>query len=78
MADNTTNIEFAKIVAANYTVEEQPMWDMTSESLEEQSKNDIIDILTIAFIPNLGRIDLLIVPEDFKYNDEFGVDDGSI
>lgn len=76
MAKNDINIEFAKIVAANYTVEEQPMWDVTSEALERQD-NGIIDIMTVAFIPNLGRIDILIVPEDFKYRDGFGVDDGS-
>ncbi len=76
MAKNEINIEFAKIVAANYTVEEQPMWDVTSEALERQD-NGIIDIMTVAFIPNLGRIDILIVPEDFKYRDGFGVDDGS-
>lgn len=76
MAKNDINIEFAKIVAANYTVEEQPMWDVTSEALEKQD-NGIIDIMTVAFIPNLGRIDILIVPEDFKYRDGFGVDDGS-
>jgi hypothetical protein len=76
LAKNEINIEFAKIVAANYTVEEQPMWDVTSEALEKQD-NGIIDIMTVAFIPNLGRIDILIVPEDFKYRDGFGVDDGS-
>jgi hypothetical protein len=76
LAKNDINIEFAKIVAANYTVEEQPMWDVTSEALEKQD-NGIIDIMTVAFIPNLGRIDILIVPEDFKYRDGFGVDDGS-
>ena len=76
MAKNEINIEFAKIVAANYTVEEQPMWDVTSDALERQD-NGIIDIMTVAFIPNLGRIDILIVPEDFKYRDGFGVDDGS-
>ena len=76
MAKNEINIEFAKIVAANYTVEEQPMWDVTSEALERKD-NGIIDIMTVAFIPNLGRIDILIVPEDFKYRDGFGVDDGS-
>lgn len=79
MADNPINMEFAKIVAANYTVEEQPMWEMTSEALEQEDTNDeIIDIMTIAFIPKLGRIDLLIVPENFKYKDGFGVDDGEI
>jgi hypothetical protein len=76
LAKNEINIEFAKIVAANYTIEEQPMWDVTSEALERQD-NGIIDIMTVAFIPNLGRIDILIVPEDFKYRDGFGVDDGS-
>ena len=76
MAKNEINIEFAKIVAANSTVEEQPMLDVTSEALERQD-NGIIDIMTVAFIPNLGRIDILIVPEDFKYRDGFGVDDGS-
>lgn len=78
MADNPTNLEFAKIVAANYTVEEQPMWEMTSEALQEEENGDIIDILTVAYIPNLGRIDILIVPENFKYGDGFGVDDGAI
>lgn len=78
MADNPTNLEFAKIVAANYTVEEQPMWEMTSEALQEEESGDIIDILTVAYIPNLGRIDILIVPENFKYGDGFGVDDGAI
>tara|TARA_Y100000385_G_C13039934_1_gene614819 strand:+ start:208 stop:444 length:237 start_codon:yes stop_codon:yes gene_type:complete len=77
LADNPTNLEFAKIVAANYTVEEQPMWEMTSEALQEEENGDIIDILTVAYIPNLGRIDILIVPENFKYGDGFGVDDGS-
>lgn len=77
MADNPTNLEFAKIVAANYTVEEQPMWEMTSEALQEEENGDIIDILTVAYIPNLGRIDILIVPENFKYGDGFGVDDGA-
>ena len=76
--DNPINIEFAKIVAANYTVEEQPMWDMTSNALEQEDREDIIDIMTIAYIPKLGRIDLLIVPENFKYRDGFGVDDGEI
>lgn len=78
MADNPTNLEFAKIVAANYTVEEQPMWEMTSEALQEEESGDIIDILTVAYIPNLGRIDILIVPENFKYGDGFGVEDGAI
>jgi hypothetical protein len=78
LADNPTNLEFAKIVAANYTVEEQPMWEMTSEALQEEESQDIIDILTVAYIPNLGRIDILIVPENFKYGDGFGVDDGAI
>ena len=34
--------------------------------------------MTIAYIPKLGRLDLLIVPENFKYGDGFGVDDGAI
>jgi hypothetical protein len=25
--------------------------------------------LTVAYIPNVGRIDILIVPEDFEYGD---------
>ena len=68
MADNT-NFEFAKIIANNYSVEEQPMWEETTEELEKQD-GKIIDVLTIAFIPKLGRIDLLIVPEDYEYEDD--------
>ena len=68
------NHKFAQIIAANYTVDEQPMWDEDSKPLythsEEFVKSDwIIDILTVAYIPNVGRIDILIVPEDFEYGD---------
>jgi len=50
------------------------MWDEDSKPLytpsEEFVKSDwIIDILTVAYIPNVGRIDILIVPEDFEYGD---------
>jgi hypothetical protein len=64
------NFEFAKIIANNYTVEEQPMWDASSEELSEEENNyvykdgDVLDILTIAYIPNVGRFDIVIVRED--------------
>ncbi len=68
------NHKFAQIIAANYTVDEQPMWNEDSKPLytpsEEFVKSEwIIDILTVAYIPNVGRIDILIVPEDFEYGD---------
>ena len=65
-----TNFEFAKIIANNYTVEEQPMWDASSEELDREDNNyvykdgDVLDILTIAYIPNVGRFDIVIVRED--------------
>ena len=64
------NFEFAKIIANNYTVEEQPMWDASSEELKQEENNylykdgDVLDILTIAYIPNVGRFDIVIVRED--------------
>jgi|TARA_R100001443_G_C3253195_1_gene153808 hypothetical protein len=64
------NFEFAKIIANNYTVEEQPMWDASSEELSQEENNyvykdgDVLDILTIAYIPNVGRFDIVIVRED--------------
>ena len=64
------NFEFAKIIANNYTVEEQPMWDVSSEELSQEENNyvykdgEVLDILTIAYIPNVGRFDIVIVRED--------------
>tara|TARA_R100001460_G_scaffold73132_1_gene114009 strand:- start:647 stop:889 length:243 start_codon:yes stop_codon:yes gene_type:complete len=64
------NFEFAKIIANNYSVEEQPMWDASSEELNKENNNyiykdgDVLDILTIAYIPNIGRFDIVIVKED--------------
>jgi len=64
------NFEFAKIIANNYSVEEQPMWDASSEELSQEENNyvykdgDVLDILTIAYIPNVGRFDIVIVRED--------------
>lgn len=64
------NFEFAKIIANNYSVEEQPMWDASSEELNKEDNNyvykdgDVLDILTIAYIPNVGRFDIVIVRED--------------
>ena len=64
------NFEFAKIIANNYTVEEQPMWDASFEELNKEDNNyvykdgDVLDILTIAYIPNVGRFDIVIVRED--------------
>ena len=72
---NDDNFTFAQIIANNYTVEEQPMWEMYSDAFNEglfsqqQKPSYIIDAITIAFIPSLGRIDLLVVPEDFDYGD---------
>ena len=43
-----TNFEFAKIIANNYSVEEQPMWDATTEDLNNQDivfdEENIIDV----------------------------------
>ena len=72
MAD--INQEFAKIIAQNYTVEEQPMWEDSSNKLKKKPVifdiEKVIDIMTVAFIPMVGRIDILIVPDDFEYGDE--------
>ena len=52
------------------SVEEQPMWDASSEELSQEENNyvykdgDVLDILTIAYIPNVGRFDIVIVRED--------------
>ena len=69
------NQEFAKIIAQNYTAEEQPMWEASSEMLANKRHFDIgqvIDIMTIAYIPMVGRIDILIVPDDFDYGEDYG------
>ena len=69
------NQEFAKIIAQNYTAEEQPMWEASSEMLANKRQFDIrqvIDIMTIAYIPMVGRIDILIVPDDFDYGEDYG------
>tara|TARA_B100000085_G_C18342695_1_gene431012 strand:+ start:175 stop:405 length:231 start_codon:yes stop_codon:yes gene_type:complete len=69
------NQEFAKIIAQNYTAEEQPMWEASSEMLVNKRDFDIrkvIDIMTIAYIPMVGRIDILIVPDDFDYGEDYG------
>lgn len=72
MAD--INQEFAKIIAQNYSVEEQPMWEDSSNKLKKKPVifdiEKVIDIMTVAFIPMVGRIDILIVPDDFEYGDE--------
>ena len=60
-----TNFEFAKIIANNYSVEEQPMWDAATEDLNNQDivfdEENIIDVITLAYIPNVGRLDVVIV-----------------
>ena len=72
---NDDNFTFAQIIANNYTVEEQPMWEMYEDAFndglmsQQQKPNFIIDAITIAFIPQLGRIDFLVFPEDFYYGD---------
>jgi len=69
------NQEFAKIIASNFTAEEQPMWEEASEKLETNQQFDVskvIDILTVAYIPMVGRIDILIVPDDFEYGEDYG------
>tara|TARA_E500000178_G_scaffold356599_1_gene435928 strand:+ start:19715 stop:19948 length:234 start_codon:yes stop_codon:yes gene_type:complete len=71
--DKSENFEFAQIIANNYTADEQPMWEMYADAFDEelfsqqQKPGFIIDAITIAFIPTLGRIDILVVPEDFDY-----------
>jgi hypothetical protein len=68
------NQEFAKIIAQNYTVEEQPMWEANSELLNNKhfQLDKVIDIMTVAYIPMVGRIDILIVPDDFDYGENYG------
>ena len=71
------NHKFAQIIAANYTVDEQPMWDEDSKPLytpsEEFVKSDcIIDILTVAYIPNVGRLDVVIVRDNNMDGGFFG------
>lgn len=70
MADNT-NFEFAKIIANNYSVEEQPMWDAATEDLQKVNEQNIIfdnetiiDVITLAYIPNVGRLDVVIIKDD--------------
>ena len=75
MADNT-NFEFAKIIANNYSVEEQPMWDATTEDLNNQDivfdEENIIDVITLAYIPNVGRLDVVIVRDNNMDGGFFG------
>ena len=63
-----TNFEFAKIIANNYSVEEQPMWDAATEDLNNQDivfdEENIIDVITLAYIPNVGRLDVVIVRDN--------------
>ena len=69
------NQEFAKIIAQNYTVEEQPMWEANSELINNNQQfqlDKVIDIMTVAYIPMVGRIDILIVPDDFDYGENYG------
>jgi len=69
------NQEFAKIIAQNYTVEEQPMWEANSELINNNQHfqiEKVIDIMTVAYIPLVGRIDILIVPDDFDYGEDYG------
>ena len=69
------NQEFAKIIAQNYTVEEQPMWEANSELINNNQQfqiEKVIDIMTVAYIPLVGRIDILIVPDDFDYGENYG------
>jgi len=51
------------------------MWEASSEKLINNRVFDIgqvIDIMTIAYIPMVGRIDILIVPDDFDYGEDYG------
>ena len=69
------NQEFAKIIAQNYTVEEQPMWEANSQLINNNQQfqiEKVIDIMTVAYIPLVGRIDILIVPDDFDYGEDYG------
>tara|TARA_R100001163_G_C5063438_1_gene200750 strand:+ start:380 stop:619 length:240 start_codon:yes stop_codon:yes gene_type:complete len=71
-----TNFEFAKIIANNYSVEEQPMWDASTEDLNNQDivfeEENIIDVITLAYIPNVGRLDVVIVRDNNMDGGFFG------
>lgn len=71
-----TNFEFAKIIANNYSVEEQPMWDAAIEDLNNQDivfeEENIIDVITLAYIPNVGRLDVVIVRDNNMDGGFFG------
>lgn len=71
-----TNFEFAKIIANNYSVEEQPMWDAATEDLNNQDivfeEENIIDVITLAYIPNVGRLDVVIVRDNNMDGGFFG------
>ena len=71
-----TNFEFAKIIANNYSVEEQPMWDATTEDLNNQDivfdEENIIDVITLAYIPNVGRLYVVIVRDNNMDGGFFG------
>ncbi len=71
-----TNFEFAKIIANNYSVEEQPMWDAATENLNNQDivfdEENIIDVITLAYIPNVGRLDVVIVRDNNMEGRIFG------
>jgi hypothetical protein len=71
-----TNFEFAKIIANNYSVEEQPMWDAATEDLKNQDivfeEENIIDVITLAYIPNVGRLDVVIVRDNNMDGGFFG------
>ena len=71
-----TNFEFAKIIANNYSVEEQPMWDAATEDLNNQDivfdDENIIDVITLAYIPNVGRLDVVIVRDNNMDGGFFG------
>lgn len=71
-----TNFEFAKIIANNYSVEEQPMWDAATEDLNNQNivfeEENIIDVITLAYIPNVGRLDVVIVRDNNMDGGFFG------
>ena len=71
-----TNFEFAKIIANNYSVEEQPMWDAATEDLNNQDivfeQENIIDVITLAYIPNVGRLDVVIIRDNNMDGGFFG------
>ena len=71
-----TNFEFAKIIANNYSVEEQPMWDAATEDLNNQDivfdEENIIDVITLDYIPNVGRLDVVIVRDNNMDGGFFG------